>query len=485
MYSLWRTLRLSLIITLLFYIPFTVMVLKNDIERETSREIIQTETIASEIKNVLLQDEVHRHEEESMRIGQILPTFVSYTNDTYRVLVDDEKVLFEKTSRAPSYIDIKLIETTANAVANKRKNQYLNNSLQATSVKVEKRDGHFRYKMIYKLNHGNHQDSIIIERDLTELYAKPIHNTLIYGGLTFVFLYFAIVGISHLIGIWKLRDFKRVIREQQRMLASGSKNITNVGREHNRFLEEVSEIMINLHNRAQEVYIANKNVLQDISHATSSRLTEIKQSVDLIRYYGMNDRQQVEPLLGRISEAATTISSIQSMFMDLARVENPESTGTPTVYNVQELINFAIDGTSKQYPGIDFIQTGTNREKFLNIQREHFLLVMRTLLGNAVKYSVDSDKIVIEVLDKSEYKGYVAIRVTNWGSYIPVEERERIFERYYRGVNARQNKSGIGLGLHIVKKVMEVYEGEIKVESDLTGETSFTVVFPNNDDRIG
>ena len=101
---------------------------------------------------------------------------------------------------------------------------------------------------------------------------------------------------------------------------------------------------------------------------------------------------------------------------------------------------------------------------------------MRILLNNAVKYSENSHLVVVSILD-GVYKDQVAIKVTNWGIHIPDDEKTRIFERYYRGRNTR-NISGTGLGLHIISKTMKLYNGEVFVESEYTGETSFFVVFP-------
>ena len=471
---------LSLFITLLFFAPFLLIVLQNDIERESTREILQTDKIVSEVKDILLQDSVHNREHEGIEIGSILSRYRTFKNDKLKILVNDDQVLYEGVSNVHSYINLKIIEVMANVVARQEKEKYESEELTPTIMNVvKKEEDHYLYKLVYHLDHEGHQDKITVERDITELYAKSIHNTLTYGGWTFVFLYIMVVGIAYLMQVMKLRKVERVIGEQQRVLArQGSEKYTNVGQKYGNLLGKVSDILINIHIRAQDTYVANKNLLQDISHETSSRLTEIKQSVDLIRYYGTEDKEQVDKLLSRIEAATLNISSVQNTFIDLAKLENYEPIDVTATYNVRELINFAVDVASKQYRDINFINVDRGIEKYFRIHREHFLLVMRSLLENAVKYSKDSKKIKVELLDKPEYQGYVAIKITNWGSYIPEKERQRIFERYYRGTNVRRNKHGIGLGLHIVKKILELYAGWIEVESDISGETSFIFVFP-------
>ena len=127
---------------------------------------------------------------------------------------------------------------------------------------------------------------------------------------------------------------------------------------------------------------------------------------------------------------------------------------------------------------MEFVQCCCTRDnKQIRIHREYFKMIMKVLLENAVKYSINSNVVKICILDESSYKHKVAVKVTNWGVYIPEAERERIFERYYRARNVR-NISGLGIGLHIINKIIRMYNGSIIVESEPSGETSFTIVLP-------
>ena len=455
--------------------------MKNDINRETMREILYTDKIASEVKDILMQDSVHNREEEGVRIGSVLSRHRTFKGDSLKVLVNDNELFYDETVDDSSYTKWKFVSAWANSIAKKEKAKFESGLLTPTSTKMKKTDGHhYVYKLDYYVNHEGHQDKITIERDLTELYAKPIHNTLVYGGVTLIFLYIAVISITYITQLIKLREFERVVKEQQIVLETNPYQIRNVGKERNRCLERVSSIMIDYHKKAQEVYIANKNIIQDVSHATASSLSEIKLSVGQIKYYGIEDQERAKPLLEKIDKAANDISSIQTMFMDLAKVENCRTTGFATCCKAQDLINHMIDYL-RMNPDMIVIQHKNIKDLSVCIQREHFALVMRTLLENAIKYSTGSKKIVVEILDTPKYKNHLAIKVSNWGSYIPVEERERIFERYFRGEEPRRNnKVGVGLGLHIIKKVMDLYGGTIEVESDSSGEqkTSFIVAFP-------
>ena len=94
------------------------------------------------------------------------------------------------------------------------------------------------------------------------------------------------------------------------------------------------------------------------------------------------------------------------------------------------------------------------------------------LIDNAVKFSVPNG--VIDVNVELE-KGFAVISVTNSGKEIEEHERNRVFEKFYRAKTATEEGSGVGLA--IVKKIIELHNGEINVIS-ANGKTSFKVILP-------
>jgi signal transduction histidine kinase len=104
--------------------------------------------------------------------------------------------------------------------------------------------------------------------------------------------------------------------------------------------------------------------------------------------------------------------------------------------------------------------------------------VLSNLISNALSYGGADFPIVVELADDSER---VRLRVTNWGETMSEEVRKNLFNPFWRGakrVSANANSSGLGLGLFIVKQIVEAHGASIEVEStDDTG-TTFTVTFP-------
>lgn len=114
------------------------------------------------------------------------------------------------------------------------------------------------------------------------------------------------------------------------------------------------------------------------------------------------------------------------------------------------------------------------------INRMEMGQVLTNLIGNAIAYSPQGAHIEVSCLEERvSGEGYVGLRVHNDGPPIDVEDLPHLFERFYRGRNARQSgEPGTGLGLAICHEIVERHQGWIDVESSAESGTSFTVWVP-------
>ena len=99
-------------------------------------------------------------------------------------------------------------------------------------------------------------------------------------------------------------------------------------------------------------------------------------------------------------------------------------------------------------------------------------------MTNAIRYTPEGGKITIEL---KEDKSNVVITFTDTGIGIKEEHLSRIFDRFFIADEARtRTKSSTGLGLSIVKKIIELHEGTIMVRSKVGEGTTFTVTIPKD-----
>jgi len=95
---------------------------------------------------------------------------------------------------------------------------------------------------------------------------------------------------------------------------------------------------------------------------------------------------------------------------------------------------------------------------------------IRNLVENAVAYSPRDEEVTVEVLLDGR------VSVADRGPGVPIEQRERIFERFWRGRDVET--AGVGLGLAIVKKTMEAHRGAVEVRNNSSLGSIFTLTFP-------
>jgi signal transduction histidine kinase len=111
----------------------------------------------------------------------------------------------------------------------------------------------------------------------------------------------------------------------------------------------------------------------------------------------------------------------------------------------------------------------------VNGDREALVQALWNLLDNAVKYSGDSPNVHVEV----EAGNQVAIRVRDQGAGIPKAEKNRIFRKFTRGSSAeRFGIRGTGIGLAMVKHIVDAHGGKVLIESEPGKGSTFTIRLP-------
>ncbi|MCJ8281548.1 MAG: ATP-binding protein, partial [Rivularia sp. ALOHA_DT_140] len=120
----------------------------------------------------------------------------------------------------------------------------------------------------------------------------------------------------------------------------------------------------------------------------------------------------------------------------------------------------------------------TNIAKGLTVKGDRDLLmqVLQNLFSNAIKYNLADGWIKIDAFTKNNL---LRITIVNASKGIKDENRTRIFDRFHRGDSAHTRKvEGIGLGLSLAREIVRAHHGELILNPELDGETSFTVSLP-------
>ncbi|MEH7082824.1 ATP-binding protein [Neobacillus drentensis] len=119
-------------------------------------------------------------------------------------------------------------------------------------------------------------------------------------------------------------------------------------------------------------------------------------------------------------------------------------------------------------------------DELFEADKDRLMQILSNILNNALKYTPEGKNVTLSV--KTEMDGYVGFSIQDEGSGMAEDDIPHIFERFYRGDKSRDRKTGgVGIGLSIVKALMDAHKGVIKVKSRLNKGTSVTLWFPQED----
>jgi signal transduction histidine kinase len=132
---------------------------------------------------------------------------------------------------------------------------------------------------------------------------------------------------------------------------------------------------------------------------------------------------------------------------------------------IQSGFDLVLDGFEKEFPPV-------------LVNRDAITQSLVNLIDNAIKYSGSSKRLVIRL---GQEEGYVTVSVIDYGVGIPREEQERIFDKFYRvSTGLVHDVKGSGLGLSIVKHIMDAHRGKIEVKSQPGVGTTLTLYLPGD-----
>lgn len=228
----------------------------------------------------------------------------------------------------------------------------------------------------------------------------------------------------------------------------------------------------------KELDEAKTNFIATVSHELKTPLSSIKMSLKLLndeRVGGMNEEQH--ELLNHIKEDSDRLLKITSELLDLSQVETGNLKLTFALTKPEDIVQYAIDAVKFQAEQKS-INLELNCDKNLpnvnaDIQKTAWVLV--NFLSNALRYSSEKSKVVIDVSQKDKF---IEFSVQDFGKGIDEKYQKRLFDRYFQVPTDGQNKSGSGLGLAISKDFIEAEQGKIWVVSAIGEGSKFCFNLP-------
>jgi two-component system phosphate regulon sensor histidine kinase PhoR len=215
-----------------------------------------------------------------------------------------------------------------------------------------------------------------------------------------------------------------------------------------------------------------------VSHELRTPLTSIRMFVETLQLGRLQDAERQREALEIVADETARLSGLINRLLDWARMESGRRTYELVRQPVAPILDRALDALAPQLLGqpAEVVRRIAPDLPPVLADREALTEAVLNLLNNALKYSGVEKRIVLEA---STGAAGLWIRVSDNGPGIPDSEQKRIFQKFYRARDPLSRTiEGTGLGLAMVKHIVEAHRGRITVKSDVGQGASFRIWLP-------
>ena len=280
--------------------------------------------------------------------------------------------------------------------------------------------------------------------------------------------------ITMLLGKVYLKPVNRLIDQLNRLAKGDFKARITFGKPISA-LPEFQEIESSFNTAAEELEhteMLRDDFINNFSHEFKTPIVSIAGFAKLLRHGNLTDEQKRE-YLAAIEEESLRLSSMATSVLNLAKVENQTILTDVVPFNLSEQLRSAVLLLAEKWTQKNLNLDLDFSEHIIRANEELLKQTWVNLLDNAIKFSDPGGTIAIAI---AEDENRIAVSISNDGREIPQGSLKRIFNKFYQADESHASE-GNGIGLAIVKKAVELHQGEITARSE-HGRTTFTVSLP-------
>ncbi len=295
-------------------------------------------------------------------------------------------------------------------------------------------------------------------------------------------IYWAIVAMA--LTLFARRQVRTTYEEPMQNLAEATSRVANgdfsvyVPTLHTQDKWDYLDVMIMDFNKMVEelgsIETLKTDFVSNVSHEMKTPIAIIKNYAELLKTGHFTEEQRKEYAEG-IEGAAMRLSNLISNILKLNKLENQRITPEVEAYDVSRQLCECILHFEEVWDEKE-IELETEIEDVAMVQADESLLelVWNNLLSNAIKFTEPGGNVTVR---QTCEEGYIKISVSDTGCGMESDVMNHIFDKFYQG-DTSHSKEGNGLGLALVKRVLELLDGDIQVFSEEGRGSTFLVTLP-------
>ncbi|WP_148625411.1 ATP-binding protein [Aliarcobacter cryaerophilus] len=351
--------------------------------------------------------------------------------------------------------------------------KYLSN-LKLNTISFEEQNNYFISRIKIKFHD---EQTVIIEAITTkDVITTTLENLLyILYFILPIILVFAVIGGNFII-YKSFSPFQNILEKLKQInvndLSSRLKTSTTKD-EISELINEINNLLSRLENSFEKI----SQFSSDASHELKTPLTIIKGELEI----ALRKDRSAEDYKETINRSLYELSGIEQTINDLlflAKNENEIVIDKKDNFYLDEIVDESINEL-KNFAKLHKVEIVFEVEDNLEFFGFSNLLkiAIKNVLKNAIQFSFENSKVIVKIFEKDNL---LNISIKDFGIGIPLNEQEKIFDKFYRTDKSRnKNSGGTGLGMSILKKIVDIHKGEITIKSEENKETTITLSFNN------
>ena len=216
-----------------------------------------------------------------------------------------------------------------------------------------------------------------------------------------------------------------------------------------------------------------KDFISSVSHEFRTPIASIKGYARLLKTEGLDEEKRQE-YTDMIAQEADRLSRLSETLLRLSALEQQTDPASISTFRLDEQVRQVLLRMEPQWSAHDIEFDLDLQELTVESDAELLNQVWTNLIQNAIKFSPDESQIHVAVRKNGEQAEF---EVTDHGIGMSEETQRRIFDRFYQGDRSR-SREGVGLGMSLVRRILNILNGEISIQSELNKGTTMIVRLP-------
>ena len=311
--------------------------------------------------------------------------------------------------------------------------------------------------MPQKFIHLIREKQLLIGLDITEISHDFKFMQII--GVTSIVFVMLVVFFAYIISVFVVSNTNKIAHTAQNIIDTGDLSRRLEVESNWDDLSNMASVLNKLLDRIQELMLGVRQVSDNIAHDLRTPITRLHNKIeDLETKYGHDD-------YAALRDETTHILNVFNALLRISRIESEKQKSQFQTINMKDILEDVVDFYAPLAHEKNISLNVELNNKNIYGDRDLLFQAYANILDNAVKFTPEQGTVSISILNSE-------ILISNTGSTVNDNDKNKIFDRFYRTDSSR-NTPGAGLGLSLVKAVIDLHDGALHVENK---DNHFTII---------